>query len=93
MICLISCELWLHCPQVIEGLFANGLTSFMSGMDNVRNLTGNPIAGVDPHELIDTRPILTVSSRERGEAADWESLRKGAVMLQPCMAVSSCCHA
>ena len=27
-------------------------------MDNVRNLTGNPIAGVDPHELIDTRPIL-----------------------------------
>ena len=27
-------------------------------MDSVRNLTGNPIAGVDPHELIDTRPFL-----------------------------------
>ncbi len=36
------------------------LTSFMSGMDNVRNLTGNPLAGVDPHELVDTRPILRV---------------------------------
>ncbi len=33
----------------------------MSGMDNVRNLTGNPLAGIDPHELIDTRPILQVS--------------------------------
>ena len=30
----------------------------MSGMDNVRNLTGNPLAGIDPHELVDTRPLL-----------------------------------
>ncbi len=28
-----------------------------SGMDNVRNITGSPIAGIDPHELIDTRPL------------------------------------
>jgi ferredoxin-nitrite reductase len=26
-------------------------------MDNVRNITGNPLAGIDPHELIDTRPL------------------------------------
>lgn len=26
-----------------------------SGMDSVRNLTGSPIAGVDPHELLDVR--------------------------------------
>lgn len=44
--------------KVIDSLLANNLTSFQSGMDNVRNLTGNPIAGVDPHELIDTRPLL-----------------------------------
>ena len=25
-------------------------------MDNVRNLVGNPLAGVDPDELVDTRP-------------------------------------
>jgi sulfite reductase beta subunit-like hemoprotein len=35
-----------------------GLTSVMTGMDNVRNLTGSPIAGLDPHELIDVRPML-----------------------------------
>lgn len=34
-----------------------GLTSKQSGMDNVRNMVGNPIAGVDPEELIDTRPF------------------------------------
>ena len=28
-----------------------------SGMDNVRNITGSPIAGIDPHELVDTRPL------------------------------------
>ncbi|GIL76708.1 hypothetical protein Vretimale_8819 [Volvox reticuliferus] len=43
---------------VIRGLWDVGLTSFQTGMDSVRNLTGNPIAGVDPHELIDTRPLL-----------------------------------
>ncbi|GLC36087.1 hypothetical protein PLESTB_001382100 [Pleodorina starrii] len=44
--------------DVIRGLWDVGLTSFQTGMDSVRNLTGNPIAGVDPHELIDTRPLL-----------------------------------
>lgn len=42
----------------MEGLLEHGLTNVMTGMDNVRNLTGNPIAGLDPHELIDTRPFL-----------------------------------
>ena len=26
-------------------------------MDNVRNMTGSPIAGIDPHELLDVRPL------------------------------------
>ena len=29
----------------------------MSGMDNVRNMTGSPIAGIDPHEFLDVRPL------------------------------------
>lgn len=41
--------------HIIEGLIQHNMTSFQSGMDSVRNLTGNPIAGLDPHELIDTR--------------------------------------
>jgi hypothetical protein len=31
--------------KIIAGLKAHGMHSFCSGMDNVRNLTGNPIAG------------------------------------------------
>ncbi|CAN8064702.1 unnamed protein product [Agarophyton chilense] len=42
---------------VCDGLYHHGLTSYMSGMDNVRNMVGSPIAGIDPVELIDTRPL------------------------------------
>ncbi len=28
-----------------------------SGADNIRNVTGTPTAGIDPQELIDTRPL------------------------------------
>src|SRR5207244_1800815 len=34
-----------------------GLTSRGAGADNVRNVTGSPTAGIDPRELIDTRPL------------------------------------
>lgn len=43
---------------VIEKLGAVNITSKQTGMDNVRNLSGNPIAGLDPYELVDTRPLL-----------------------------------
>ena len=33
-----------------------GLSSRGSGADNIRNVTGSPTAGIDPRELIDTRP-------------------------------------
>ena len=33
-----------------------GLTSRGAGADNIRNITGSPTAGIDPQELIDTRP-------------------------------------
>ena len=44
-------------PQLFEQFKAVGLTSIQSGMDNVRNLTGSPVAGIDPDELIDTRQM------------------------------------
>lgn len=41
---------------LIEGIQDLGLCSRGSGADNIRNVTGTPTAGVDPQELIDTRP-------------------------------------
>jgi ferredoxin-nitrite reductase len=29
----------------------------MSGLDNLRNMVGSPIAGIDPLELYDTRTL------------------------------------
>jgi ferredoxin-nitrite reductase len=42
---------------LIEGIQDLGLCSRGSGADNIRNVTGTPTAGVDPQELIDTRPF------------------------------------
>jgi ferredoxin-nitrite reductase len=41
---------------VVEGIMDLGLGSRGSGADNIRNVTGTPTAGIDPQELIDTRP-------------------------------------
>jgi len=41
---------------IIEAVQDLGLCSRGSGADNIRNVTGSPTAGIDPQELIDTRP-------------------------------------
>jgi ferredoxin-nitrite reductase len=43
-------------PEVLMRLAEIGLTSRGAGADNIRNITGSPTAGIDPQELIDTRP-------------------------------------
>src|ERR1700728_1928873 len=45
-----------HSVALIEGIQDVGLCSRGSGADNIRNVTGTPTAGIDPQELIDTRP-------------------------------------
>jgi ferredoxin-nitrite reductase len=46
-----------HPIAVLTAIDELGLTSRGAGADNIRNLTGSPLAGIDPHELIDTRPL------------------------------------
>jgi ferredoxin-nitrite reductase len=46
-----------NAPDLIEGLAAIGLVAKGSGADNIRNVTGHATAGIDPQELIDTRPL------------------------------------
>jgi ferredoxin-nitrite reductase len=38
-------------------LYDIGLTSRGAGADNIRNITSSPIAGVDPQEIYDARPL------------------------------------
>ncbi|OQW57085.1 MAG: ferredoxin--nitrite reductase [Proteobacteria bacterium SG_bin9] len=42
--------------NIIEGIQDLGLCSRGSGADNIRNVTGSSTAGIDPQELLDTRP-------------------------------------
>jgi len=41
---------------MLEAIQDLGLCSRGSGADNIRNVTGTPTAGIDPQELIDTKP-------------------------------------
>lgn len=45
-------------PDIFNRFQEAGLTSIQSGMDNVRNITGSPVAGIDADELIDTRGLV-----------------------------------
>jgi len=48
---------------LLSAMEAVGLTSRQSGHDNPRNITGNPFAGMDPEELVDTRPLVEAIQR------------------------------
>jgi len=58
---------------VIDKLHALNQTSYHSALDNVRNMVGSPLAGIDDQELVDTRAIcnalndLISLNRETGE--------------------------
>ena len=43
-------------PEILKRLEEADLSTIQSGFDNPRNVTGNPIAGIDPNEILDTRP-------------------------------------
>ena len=43
---------------LVAAMHAVKLTSRQSGHDNPRNVTGNPLAGIDPEEFVDTRPLV-----------------------------------
>lgn len=45
------------CPEFLRRIQSIGLHTRGSGADNIRNLTANPTAGIDPYELIDVSPF------------------------------------
>ena len=44
-------------PEVLRRIQNVGLHTRGAGADNVRNITANPTAGIDPHELINVLPF------------------------------------
>jgi ferredoxin-nitrite reductase len=44
-------------PVIFEQMEAVGLTSIQTGMDNIRNIVGCPVAGLNPNEVLDASPI------------------------------------
>jgi len=45
-------------PEFLRRIQSVGLHTKGAGADNIRNLTNNPTAGIDPHELIDCTPFV-----------------------------------
>ncbi|MBS0520114.1 MAG: NirA family protein [Proteobacteria bacterium] len=48
-----------HAIDMLMAVQSLGLTARGTGADNIRNITGSATAGIDPQELIDTRPLCT----------------------------------
>lgn len=46
-----------NAPEVLRRIQSVGLHTRGAGADNIRNITANPTAGIDPHELIDVMPL------------------------------------
>ncbi|MDB9468438.1 ferredoxin--nitrite reductase [Dolichospermum circinale] len=45
-------------PNIFNKFNKVGLTTIQSGMDNIRNITGDTVAGLDINELYDTRELV-----------------------------------
>jgi ferredoxin-nitrite reductase len=76
-------------PEIFLKLEQAGLTSMQSGMDNVRNITGSPVAGLDADELIDTRGLVRkvqdmITNNGKGNASFTNLPRKFNIAIAGC---------
>ncbi len=74
-------------PEVLTTLRGSGLTTLAACGDTVRNLTGCPVAGLDPAELFDSTPDLLALARffQDPSQRDYFNLpRKHKITLSAC---------
>ncbi len=76
-------------PDIFQQLQAVDLTSIQSGMDNVRNITGSPVAGIDADELMDTRDLAQavqdmITAKGQGNSAFSNLPRKFNIAIAGC---------
>ena len=58
--------------DIIVKLDALNQTSYQSALDNVRNMVGSPLAGIDDLEMVDTRPFCGRSRPHHAQPRDGE---------------------
>jgi ferredoxin-nitrite reductase len=79
-------------PEILERLRAVGLVTLQTGMDNIRNIVGCPVAGLTPNELFDASPVARAfSDLFVGERAYTNLPRKFNVTITGCR--DNCTHA
>jgi ferredoxin-nitrite reductase len=76
-------------PEIFQKFRQVGLTSVQSGMDNVRNITGSPVAGLEAGELFDTRELCnqlqdTITNNGEGNKAFSNLPRKFNIAIAGC---------
>jgi ferredoxin-nitrite reductase len=76
-------------PDIFARLQQVNLTCIQSGMDNVRNVTGSPVSGIDADELIDTRELAVqiqdmITNNGKGNPAFSNLPRKFNIAIAGC---------
>jgi sulfite reductase (ferredoxin) len=72
-------------PEVLEKIWAIGLTTTGACGDVARNITGCPLAGVHAHELADVSALLLALDKELGGNAEFYNLpRKYKISVTGC---------
>jgi ferredoxin-nitrite reductase len=79
-------------PTIIARLEAAGVSSLQTGLDNVRNYVGCPLAGIDAEERIDATPLLEALGEAHLGMREYSNLpRKLNISITGC--VEDCGHA
>ncbi len=72
-------------PEVFERIRAAGMTTKGGCGDTVRNITGCPVAGLDPHELFDPTPIILEAADLFDRTPEYSDLpRKHKITISTC---------
>lgn len=79
-------------PEIWDRLEAVGLVSLQTGMDNIRNVAGCPVAGLTAHELFDASPVAREFTETFLRNREFTNLpRKFNVAITGCL--EHCTHA
>jgi ferredoxin-nitrite reductase len=81
-------------PEIWEKLRGVDLRSLQTGIDNIRNMNGCPLAGLTPHELFDASPVVQELDRllvgQEGNPEFTNLPRKFNITVTGCM--DNCTH-